>query len=659
MKLNKIYSLLCGVAVLAAFASCSDEVMYSPAKQTPGVFFPASSPTKYTLSADGTSFDVTLSRAGSLAAATVALTNNFEPNTFTMPASVAFAEGEESATLTISYDGATLAPGKYDLEIGFASGTAVSEYGLAVLSLTVTMPEPVLVLPWNDLGECTFTDPFITAGFFGFGNKAVSYKVHIEESGDTPGFYRVVAPYGSAFAAAFKAAYFDLDEEECLYDANDEYYLEIHAEDPAKVYILPQRVHVQLNPAYGMPLGMSDAGYYYAFDEENLEDAVYGVMKDGIITLPLKNALVAYTQSTDPDLNPTLIWYGNTKSSIKLVVMPGVQAGDFSAEVGFLGQFNNVATGLISAVAQMEFGADVASAKAGIINSSDATSLVAGIKAGTYEAVTVDLNDPVVTLPVYTSGTYTIAVVTYDENGEPQDSGDTTFDIEVFANDGAAWNDLGAAVVADGWIVGGFTTYDPIDYAYEVEAQESAYVPGLYRFKNVWGAGTPLGNMSTTPENTCLYVNASDPEFIVITPQFTGWTYGNYGSVYAFNWEGYVYDLGYDKAFAVEKGYITTSIEDGMIAVEEPCICGTGRAFASGWGPYSAGEVSFILLPEAEEQPEAGVAARIAKAHKAPAKTAPKLNAGKQFKSSFKLQYNGLGNTKGDVTMRPGTQAAK
>ncbi len=657
MKFNNIYSVLFGAAVMAGFASCTDEVDYTPAEQTPGVYFPVANVSTVKLAEDGSSFDITVGRAGSLAAETVALTNNFEEGTFSMPASVAFAEGEEFADVVISYDGATLAPGQYKLEIGFAEGVSVSQFGYDHLEITATMPEPVVVLDWNDLGECTYTDPFITGGMFTDLPNAISYKVHLEESGDTPGLYRLVAPYGTAFYSEFSAVYpgFELYDNE--YDKDNSGYLYINATNPSAVYIQPQTLGATIDATnFGEILAMSDGAYdiYYGgmTPEEAYESnpAGFGVLKNGVLTMPAKSLLVNFSV-----YNPTSIYYANSSKDIKMIVFPGVQAGDYSAEVEFMGQFNNVSTGVVSAVATAEFGEDVAAVKAGIVNASSATSLVAAIKSGDYEAVDVDVKDPVVSLPVYTSGTYTIAYVTYDSKGEAQDAGSASFEIEVFANDDVAWTDLGSATVADGWLIGGLYIdegEDPADYAYTVQAQESVNVPGLYRFKNVWGSSNPLGSMTTTPENTCLYVDASDPECITIVPQSTGWTYGNFGTIYAFNWEGYYIDNGYSKA-TIPANRFTTTLEDGLITVESPLMCGTGPAFSSGWGAYGAGDYAAILLPEVGDDAPAAMAARFNKA----AGKISSLKQNRRFTSAFKLaRYtNGRGAISLSADQRPGS----
>ncbi len=630
MKLYK-YSLIAALALSGALSACDDDVKYNAAEPTPGVFFPVGENiSKLTIEAVEGSFDIEVARYGSTDEQTYTFATNFSQLTgFSMPATVTFAAEQNSATVTVNYDGATMTPGTYDLKIGFAEGQPVNKFGVTELSIAVTLPEPVEVLPWNDLGECTFTDPFISQGLYP-SVPSLSYKVTLQESGETPGLYRLVAPYGSAFADAWAAA---LGSELGAgnYDADNELYLEIHAEDPEKVYIMPQLIGVTLDED-GEMMGMNVAGLRF---NNEVEPAAgdYATLKDGVITLPSRNSLVAFPYSGD-----TGAYYGNSKGALKMVVFPGVQAGDYSAEVEFMGQFNNVSTGVVSAVATAEFGEDVAAVKAGIVNASSATSLVAAIKSGDYEAVDVDVKDPVVSLPVYTSGTYTIAYVTYDSKGEAQDAGSASFEIEVFANDDAAWTDLGSATVADGWLIGGLYIdegEDPADYAYTVQAQESVNVPGLYRFKNVWGSSNPLGSMTTTPENTCLYVDASDPECITIVPQSTGWTYGNFGTIYAFNWEGYYIDNGYSKA-EVPASRISTTLEDGLFTIVSPLICGTGPAFPSGWGPYGAGDYAAILLPDADENAPAAMAARFNKA----ANKISEIKNNRTFKSLFKLSYN-------------------
>ena len=657
MKFFK-YSLIAALALSGVLSACDDDVKYSEVSPTPGVFFPVGENiSKITIAPEEGEFDINVARYGFSEAQTYTFANNFVEG-FSMPESVTFAVDETTATVKVNYDGAELAPGVYNLAITFAAGQDVNRFGVDTLKIAVTLPEPVEVLPWNDLGECTFTDPFLTAGFYTYFTKTVSCKVRLEESGETAGLYRLVAPYGTAFVDALSEIYPEEDwaaDDDFGYDKDNSEYLYFQVYDNNNVVILPQHIALAISLTHGQATVMNDAGYEIGIGGTPVEDVpknMFGVFKDGIVTLPARNALVNIP-GVSPD-NPGGIYYANSQKAIKMVVFPGVVAGDYSADVQFMGQFNNSNTGVISAVATAEFGEDVAYAKAGIVHSSTGANLVASIENGTYEAVKVSVDDPVVSLPVYMPGTYTIAYVTYDDADEPQGSGFATFDIEVYSNDDAAWEDLGYATFADGWLIGGLYAENPddiTDLAYDVLAQESKNVPGLYRFVNAFGAGNVVGEMTTTAVNTSFYIDATDPEFITIVPQFTGFTYGSFGSVYAFNSEGYFVDAGFSKDEIVAAGRVTTTFEDGAFFVDTPFFCGTGSAFSDGWALYRAGDYSVIFLPEEGEATPAAlkVKAQAAKAQKTAKSYAP---AQRKFKSSFKVSYKRHKFTK-QVSLNP------
>ena len=247
MKFYK-YSLIAALALSGAMSACSDDVEYSAAAPTPGVFFPVNANiSKLTIEPVAGSFDIEVARYGYTEEQTYNFTNNFSENAgFTMPASVTFAAEEMEKTVTVSYDGTTMTPGVYNLKIGFAANQPVNAFGETELNIAVTLPEPVEVLPWNDLGECTFTDPFLTAGFYTYFTKPLTYKIHIEQSGENPGEYRLVAPYGTAFAAAMYEAYPDAyegdpaEDPDFGYDKDNSQYLYFNVTDDGKVYIMPQ-----------------------------------------------------------------------------------------------------------------------------------------------------------------------------------------------------------------------------------------------------------------------------------------------------------------------------------------------------------------------------------------------------------------------------------
>lgn len=642
MKFLK-YSLIAAIALSGCMTACSDDDDYVAGDVKQGVFFPAGNPEALTLNAKAPSFEITIARTDASAEQTFTLTNNFAANTFTMPATVTFATGEEEKDVTVSYD-PTLAPGNYDILIGFAEGQEIANIGFSTVEISAVMPTPV---PWKQLGECTFTDPFVTAGIYGDElTGPLKYKVEIEESGETPGLYRLVAPYGTAFANAFKEAFGEeLDAD--MYDSANEGYLTIHAENPKYTYIMPQYIGVTMSSVDGAMIGMNEAGYYIA--SGNSFDAVvaqaassFAVFKDGILKLPAKNGLLSFVNAESP-------YYANMDGAIKMIVMPGVSAGDYTAKVNYLGQFVNPTTGESSAMATFEFGKDVVSAKAALATTGDGAGLAAAVAAGTAANI-IDVNmaeGAQTSFPVVMGGTQTIAVVTYDDAGEAQESSFLSFELNLF-NDDAAWKSLGNGLLADGWITGVFFVEDPLDAAWEVEVQESKTTPGIYRLIKPWNsASCPILSYNQSKSQADLYIDATDPEFIRIMPQFSG--YADFepmknghvlGNFFVANVEGYFNSRGYDKEFLTEQEMIMTSIEDGMMIVQLPYIdCDggipardpdTGEIENVHWSAFS--QLSALLFPEAED--EGGEPAVSGKRLKA----ASKAISNRPFRSSFSIK---------------------
>lgn len=642
MKLYK-YSLIAALALSGALSACSDDVEYNAAEPTPGVFFPMNANiTALTIEPQAGSFDIEVARYGFSEEQTYSFTNNFAELTgFSMPETVSFAAGQTTAVVNVSYDGAVMTPGVYKLNIGFAENQPVNQFGETALKIAVTLPEPVEVLPWNDLGECTFTDPYISQGLYG-SMPTLTYKVHIEESGDTPGLYRLVAPYGSAFAAAWLEAN---GEGEALgagsYDADNQLYLEIHAEDPEKVYILPQLLGTTLD-SDGEMMGMNLAGLRIDNGQEP-EAGAYGTYKDGIITLPSRNSLVVFPYSTASDVKGKA-YYGNPNNSVRLVVMPGVSVGDYSATINYVGQYSNPTTGENSALATFSFGEDVVAAKAALLTNGNGAVLGEAVADGSAANI-IDIpvgSEGPVAFPVVMAGSQTISVVTYDGAGQCMDKTSISFNMTPY-NDDAAWNSLGYGKLADGWIAGVFFVEDIFADAWNVEIQEAKSTPGLYRLVKPWNNKYCILSGVNSSENMAnIYIDATDPEFIKIMPQFTGFSYNKklgqmtepQGDFYICNVEGYFSSKGYSKDEIIANDMLTTSFDEGMLVIEFPYIDSDagipakkpdGNTEIIHWSAFN--EVSAVIFPSAEgEDVPASVKGKAAKSL-----------SGDSFRSSFKI----------------------
>lgn len=135
-----------------------------------------------------------------------------------------------------------------------------------------------------------------------YGQKVVSYEVTIEESEETPGKYRLVNPYSSYPINPTGG-----------YDNSNDYNIVIFANDPERVYIPLQETGC--NYGYGMMSMMSMAYYQIATGnmtaDQCAEAGLFGTLKDGVITFPVKALLVTDNDGT---------YYANGNGGFKLIL---------------------------------------------------------------------------------------------------------------------------------------------------------------------------------------------------------------------------------------------------------------------------------------------------------------------------------------------------
>lgn len=134
-----------------------------------------------------------------------------------------------------------------------------------------------ITFDWRPLGMCSYTDRYLSELF---GVSPLTYPVEIEENLNTKGLYRLVYPYDGKYPENAPGEW----------DDTKTYYLEIHAENPDKVYILTQ--DQGLDWGYGM-MGMSSiAGYNIENGGAVYAEPYYGTLKDGVLSFPERSLLV-------------------------------------------------------------------------------------------------------------------------------------------------------------------------------------------------------------------------------------------------------------------------------------------------------------------------------------------------------------------------------
>lgn len=152
------------------------------------------------------------------------------------------------------------------------------------------------------------------------------------------------------------------------------------------------------------------------------------------------------------------------------------------------------------------------------------------------------------------------------------------------------WVAAGKATYTDGFIVPGYLKGVPADHSWTVDVEESSEQAGLYRLVNPYTADNcPLAvyNENTTP--TYIKIDASDPELVVIEPQYSGFSNKFNGSDMINFFVGN--DAGVYVANGVSKDDLKkmSSFEgkadvfkDGVITIKEP-LYGKDAAFEFGY----------------------------------------------------------------------------
>lgn len=107
----------------------------------------------------------------------------------------------------------------------------------------------------------------------------------------------------------------------------------------------------------------------------------------------------------------------------------------------------------------------------------------------------------------------TVFIVAVDESGNVLEGHACRFYI-TYDNDDE-WDSLGTATYTDNILTSAYN-FSVTSIDYEVEVQKHTGIENYYRIVNPYGSSTPFSNYSITDHNHYLYINAYDPEAVVI-----------------------------------------------------------------------------------------------------------------------------------------------
>lgn len=158
------------------------------------------------------------------------------------------------------------------------------------------------------------------------------------------------------------------------------------------------------------------------------------------------------------------------------------------------------------------------------------------------------------------------------------------------------WTAAGELTFVDGFIYPGYLG-DPEGHGWKLTYETNPDRPGCYRIPNPYRADDcPLLDFNRNTQNAYVTIDASDPECVLIIPQYSGFTDLYEGETYNFyigNDAGY---LNYAEGWSVDhlKEYLPQRLdkmEDGIITINKPLFGPHVVGFGVQWTDPVSGEL--------------------------------------------------------------------
>lgn len=229
-KINSLLWILVSLFMLT-WTACDDSIDYVPGENAlgEGVYFAPNTSSTVNLEGEEGTFDIELFRSKTQGAVSSEVTTEFSEgsaNIFNVPASVSFAEGENSAKLSIAYSNVVRGI-KYQMTLTVTDGTP---YGISSKTFTLVFPEE------DGNWEVVSTKAVLIDNLFSmFGAKNVQISGLTVEKEVNANRYRFRSPFDNSyfqylfgmdvFADDSDLPYIILDGEKFKDDAPGKYYI--------------------------------------------------------------------------------------------------------------------------------------------------------------------------------------------------------------------------------------------------------------------------------------------------------------------------------------------------------------------------------------------------------------------------------------------------
>lgn len=527
--LNKLFAAALLVPMMAVLASCDDEGKYTPAEPETGaqVCFHSENDPEIVLEPTQDNFILTLTRQDNTLAMDVDLKVTAEKEVLdliTIPEKASFKANESTAEILCSVDIDHIDFDKeYKLSIAIADKSLTTLYGNSAMNLVVKLPAR-----WESLGMGVFVDGFIS-------EDRNPYEVEIQRNVIDRNKYRLVHPYDEMLE---KEGYY----KEGLVKEGPSEYLEFA--------LMPQGpFDSRVFPAPWVYHNITRTGYYYSDSSGNSGEVTlypsYIITPDVISTEDVcnYNRVVEY-QSVGGEELPGLVYlapiyylsesevfFKGTYTTLELIsiTFPGYSPKDYSLSLKYKGVLTS-SDGSISAFANLTSGEDNKLLKALVVPAEySVDEVVQAVILNDIESVEVEAGNITVPFdPEEMDGATELRLIVVSEvNGEAVNVASAKFEY-YGSGDSNPWVSLGTGIYYDDFVAPSYLKGSPY-IPCEVEIKENKDKPGLYRIMEPYTEkvypveGAPM----YAPEGSFIEIDATDPNGVLLEPQYIGLNWGD------------------------------------------------------------------------------------------------------------------------------------
>ena len=421
---------------------------------------------------------------------------------------------------------------------------------------------------YKSLGTGTMTDDMV-APLYSY--QPVTYAVEIEQNVDNPDFYRILTPYGQAFADAMLDVN-GVTLRDGQYDKDGKCAIDICVSDPDDVYF-----------------AVTPTGCDWGSGEMSIGiNSRYNVtFKDGVISAPILAIAVVDDDGA----------YAMNRNGRFRIVLPGAESADYTLSLDVSSCFTDrTVHGVLSR------GADVATVRYTVIPDFQEDEIL-GVLADVAEAGGIFDIVGGFTYPMDEVRKETLVVVGLNAAGERVGYDWKTYYYVDQSNDG--WEDCGTVTFRDGMLQ---TFYNIEPQEVTASLQRNSERPRYLRIVNPYGGHThfPQYSAGHGDHNHYIYINAEDDECIYLEESPVCLNFGH-GVVRVSSFVHYFIGAGYDieECKELELG---ATLEDGVLRFPEESLIISMLGYDNrDWYSVDPASDTYVVMPEGFSFDDSGV----------------------------------------------------